>query len=404
MAHETEIKWCRLLTLHYVVRSLAMSLAGGFVGAYLLRLGFSLATAIAIYAVLYLTRFAIRFGAVPVIRRLRVRRSLLLGASLGGVQFVPLVFAERPIWLAIWVLTVCVGDCVYFPVYHAASAVCGGNGRRGRQMAERLFSGTAISILGPLVGGALLADAGPAAGFGVASLVFLSSVLPLVRMGDVDVGRLPNIAEAARVVDRVGLATVVADGWLSAGTSIAWSMILFTSLGSSFGAFGTANALAAIVGALVGLLCGERIDHGQSQRLLWLITMGLVAGVGLRAGVHWNVQLAPVANAVGAAMAGVYSPLLMSAVYDRAKRTGEAYHFHLCAEAGLDVGMIFGCLTVATLVWAGVEPPLAVMPAALGAIAVFGCLRIARMAAPRVPAAINLRAGLPRARLPHAAV
>jgi len=70
MAHDIETKRCKLLTLHYVVRSLAMSLASGFVGAYLLRLGFSLATAIAIYAVLYLTRFAIRFGAAAVIRGL----------------------------------------------------------------------------------------------------------------------------------------------------------------------------------------------------------------------------------------------------------------------------------------------------------------------------------------------
>jgi MFS transporter, DHA1 family, inner membrane transport protein len=400
MAHDIETKRCKLLTLHYVVRSLAMSLASGFVGAYLLRLGFSLATAIAIYAVLYLTRFAIRFGAAAVIRRLGVRRSLLVGASLGGLQFLPLVFAERPTWLAIWVLTVCVGDCVYFPVYHAASAVCGGNGRRGRQIAERLFSGTAISIIGPLAGGVLLADAGAAAGFGVASLVCLN---PLLWLGDIDVGWLPSLREAARLVDRVGILTLVADGWVSAGTSIAWSMILFTSLGSSFGAFGTANALAAVVGALVGLLCGQRIDHGQSQRLLRVVTAGLLAGIALRAGVYWDVQLAPVANAAGAAITGLYSLLLMSAVYDRAKHTGEAYHFHLCAEAGLDVGMIFGCMTVATLVWLGVEPPLAITPAALGVLLVFGCLRTGRRAGAGV-ALRHLKAGLLHARLSRAAV
>jgi hypothetical protein len=305
--------------------------------------------------------------------------------------------------LVIWVLTVCVGDCVYFPVYHAASAVCGGNGRRGRQMAKRLFSGTAVSVLGPLAGGVLLAGAGPAAGFGLASIVCLSSVLPLLRLGDVDVGWLPSILEAARRVDRVGIATLVADGWVSAGSSIAWSMILFASLGSSFGAFGTANALAAIVGALVGLLCGERIDHGQNQRLLWLVTAGLLLGVGLRAGVYWNSQLALVANAVGAAMAGMYSPILMSNVYDRAKLTGEAYHFHLCAEAGLDIGMLCGCLTVAALVWAGVEPPLTMLPAALGVLVVFGCLRSSRSAAPQA-ARVQIKPGLLHAGLSRAAV
>jgi hypothetical protein len=150
-------------------------------------------------------------------------------------------------------------------------------------------------------------------------------------------------------------------------------------------------------------LCGERIDHGQSQRLLWLVTIGLLAGVGLRAGAHWDVQLAPLANAIGAAVTGVYSPLLMSAVYDRAKQTGEAYHFHLCAEAGLDVGMIFGCLTVAILVWAGVEPPLAVLPAGLGVIVVFGCLRAGRPSGRKV-AQVHVKACLPHARLSRAMV
>jgi hypothetical protein len=378
MAGADENRRCNLLTLHYIVRSLAMSLAGGFVGAYLLRLGFSLPAALAIYAALYLARFVIRFAATPGVRRLGVRRSLLLGACLGGVQFLPLVHADRPVWLVAWVLTVCVGDCVYFPMYHAASAVCGGNGRRGRQMAGRLFSGTAISILGPLLGGVLLAGAGAAAGFGLAAVVCLASVLPLLALGEIDVGRLPTVSQAARLIDRVGIAAVVADGWTSAGNSIAWSMILFTSLNSSFRAFGLANALAAVVGALVGLLCGKRIDHGQSQPVLRLVTIGLLAGLALRAGVHWQVQLAPVANAVGAALAGVYSPLLMSIVYDRAKRTGEAYRFHLCTEAGLDIGMVLGCLTIATLVWAGLEPPLALLPAALGIMALFACLRTAR--------------------------
>jgi DHA1 family inner membrane transport protein len=376
MAHEN--RRFNLLTLHYIVRSLAMSLAGGFVGAFLLRLGFSLATAMAIYAGLYLARFVIRFAAAVVIRRLGIRRALLLGASLGGFQFLPLLHADRPIWLVAWVLTVCAGECVYFPVYHAASAVCGGNGKRGRQMAERLFSGTAIAIVGPLFGGALLAGAGAAAGFGLASIVCLSSVLPLLALDEIDVGRLPSISQAAQLVDRRGIAALVADGWTSASTSIAWSMILFTCLNSSFGAFGLANALAAVMGALVGLLCGERIDHGQSERVLRLVIAGLLVGVVLRAAASWEVQFAPVANAVGAAISGVNSPLLMSIVYDRAKRTGEAYHFHLCAEAGLDLGMIFGCLVVAALVWGGIDPPLTVLSAAIGIVALFWCLHTGR--------------------------
>ena len=364
----------RLLTAHYVIRSLAMSLAGGFVGAYLLRLGFSLAAAVAIYAGLYLARFVIRFATALIVRRIGVRRALLVGATLGALQFLPLIHADRPIWLIAWIITVCIGECIYFPVYHAASAVCGGDGQRGRQIASRLFGGTTVSVIGPLAGGALLADAGAIAGFGLASVICLASVLPLLRLGEVDVGPLPSIRQAARVVDRTGITVLVADGWMSASMSIAWSMILFASLDCSFGSLGAANCLAAVVGALVGLVCGRGIDQGKSEQILHFVVAGLLAGVALRASAAWIVAMAPVANAVGAAVGGIYATLLTSVVYDRAKQTGEAYQFYLCSEAGLDIGTVFGCLVTAGLIWAEVRPPLAVLPAAFGAVVVFWCL------------------------------
>jgi MFS transporter, DHA1 family, inner membrane transport protein len=387
-----DVRRFHLLTVHYAVRSLAMSLAGGFVGAYLLRLGFRLQAAVAVYAALYLSRFVIRFGAAAIVRCLGIRTSLLMGAALGGLQFLPLLNADRPLWLIAWVLTVCAGESIYFPVYRAASAVCGGDGRRGRQMAGRLLVGTAISIGGPIVGGALLSSAGPIAGFGLASVVCLGSVVPLLRLGDVDVGRLPSIGQAIRLVDRTGIAAVAADGWISAGTSIVWSMILFTSLSSSFGAFGLANSVAALAGAVVGLLCGERIDQGHNEQVLPLVAAGLVLAVGLRVAAAWLVGFAPVANAFGAAITGVYCPLLMSVVYDRAKRTGQAYHFHLCAEAGWDVGMMSGCLAIAALIWTGMRPPLTILPSLLGIASVFWCLRAGRSAAGRA-AMVHIKGG-----------
>jgi hypothetical protein len=241
-------------------------------------------------------------------------------------------------------------------------------------MASRLFGGTTISVIGPLAGGVLLSDAGAIAGFGLASVLCLASVLPLLRLGEIDVGRLPSIRQAARVADRTGIAVLVADGWMSASMSIAWSMFLFTSLDCSFSAFGAANCLAAVMGALVGLVCGRGIDQGQSEGILHLVVAGLLAGVALRASAAWIVAMAPVANAVGAAIGGVYATLLTSAVYDRAKRTGEAYQFHLCSEAGLDLGTVLGCLATAGLIWAGVRPPLAVLPATFGILVVFWCL------------------------------
>ncbi len=65
--------------------------------------------------------------------------------------------------------------------------------------------------------------------------------------------------------------------------------------------------------------------------------------------------------------------------------------------------MIFGCLTVAALVWVGVGPPIAVLPAAFGVVVVFGCLRTGRPASPGA-SLLHMKAGLFHARLSRAAI
>jgi len=65
----------------------------------------------------------------------------------------------------------------------------------------------------------------------------------------------------------------------------------------------------------------------------------------------------------------------MSVIYDRAKRSGSAYQFHLSAEAGWDAGAILGCLASAAVAWSGVVPvTLAVLPAAPGVLVIQRCV------------------------------
>src|SRR4051794_4328334 len=146
----------RLLTTHCILSSLAMSLAGGFVGAYLLRLGFSVAAAIAINGILLAIRCAMRAALLPAVRRLGTGRALLLGRALMALQFLPLIHADRPGWLIVWVLIVSTGECIYWPICHAAYAMSGSGGRRGWQIALRQIAATGVSVAGPMAGGQIL--------------------------------------------------------------------------------------------------------------------------------------------------------------------------------------------------------------------------------------------------------
>lgn len=364
----------RLLTLHCVLWSLAMSLASGFVGAYLLKLGFSLASTIALYAVLLTVRCGMRALMLPLIRRLGPGRAMLFGTAVSSLQFLPLIHAERPAWLCAWILVVSVGECIYWPICHAANAVTGSDDKRGSQIAFRQLASTVISVAGPITGGFVLTTVGPAAEFGVATLLCLLSTTPLLFLGKLELGPVPTVRRSLQVADRFGLFAFAADGWMSAGTGMAWPLILFSSLGSSYDTLGWAGGAAGMAGAFAGLGCGLAIDRGHRQRLSPLVTAGLLFALGLRVTAGWAPWAAFAANVLASAVGGAYYPTLMSIVYDRAKRSGSAYQFQLAAEAGWDAGAILGCCTIAAALFSGVPPTLAILPAAFGVLAVHRCV------------------------------
>ena len=268
MTSDREGRQFRLLTLHCVLWSLAMSLASGFVGAYLLHLEFGIATTITMYAALLGIRFGLRAIMLPIVRYLGMNKSLLLGTFVVAFQFAPLIRADEPLWLCVWILVVSAGECIYWPIFHAANAMCGGGGRRGRPIAFRQMATTAISVVGPVAGGTLLTRMGPGAEFRHRDL-FCACSRRCRCCGSVrsTSGASESMRQSVTGADPVGLCAFAADGWMCAGTGIAWSLLLFTTLGSSYDTLGWASSAAAMAGALAGLAVGAAIDRGHIKAI-----------------------------------------------------------------------------------------------------------------------------------------
>ena len=140
-----------------------------------------------------------------------------------------------------------------------------------------------------------------------------------------------------------------ADGWIVAGYVFAWQIALFLTLGESFTAFGGVLALAALVGAVAGLVLGKHIDAGRGLPAVWLTFGSLAAVTVLRAISTEMVAMAVIANALGALAVCLYMPTLMTSVYNQAKRSPCPLRFHVATEAGWDIGGASGCVAAATL-------------------------------------------------------
>ena len=372
------IQWnqMRLLTVHFALFQCGVSLAGGFIGAYFLKSGFSLTGALTVYAAYLAIRSVLRFASLEVVRRVGYKQTLMLGTMVIAFQFLPLMHADRRIWLGAWMLCIALGESLYWPVYHGTIAVTGDSERRGRQLGMRTMVSTLIGVAAPLTGAWLLVRVGPAADFGIAAVLMVMATLPILFLRRIPAGPVPSVRDAIRGADRLSLLAFVGDGWLSAGLFIAWPMILFQSLGMHYEAFGASTAAAGIVGAAAGYLCGRGIDRGHRERYLNGVCLMLLVGLVMRSTAAWSPLAANMANMTGAAVGALYTPVLMSAIYERAKRSGASFRFHFAAEAGWDLGAVSGCLTAATMAWlCRTAPSLAVLPAMAGIALVFACVR-----------------------------
>src|SRR6202043_2874106 len=172
--------------------------------------------------------------------------------------------------------------------------------------------------VGPLATGWALATAGPRIAFGATAVVVLLAALPIFATRNVGVaGAAPGAFRAALPV----IAMFAADGWIASGFVLVWQIALFLSLGESFTAYGGAMALAALAGAAAGLVLGRFIDAGHGGRAVWLAAGSLAVVTALRAPRVGDPVLAVMANAAGALVPALYTPTLMTAVYNQAKRS-----------------------------------------------------------------------------------
>src|SRR6185312_15317548 len=203
------------------------------------------------------------------------------------------------------------------------------------QTTAREAAATAIGILAPLVGAWSLVTAGPLVTFALAALVQAASALPLVGAPNV---WPPPTAPGAYKAAREAAAIFVADGWLGAGVNYVWQVALFVSVGSNIAAFGGAMALAALVGALLGMLLGRHVDMGHGRRAV-VIAYGaaavLVLAQALSYGSPW---LAVGANALLTVVGNLIIAAMWTATYNLAQASPCPLRFYCATEGAWDIG------------------------------------------------------------------
>jgi DHA1 family inner membrane transport protein len=355
------------INIHYGVQALASGAGGVFVVVYLLRAGVPLPGALLSMAGILAGRFLIRPIILPIAKRWGLKTTLVVGTLLIAIQFPVLALVHGVGWgLAALILSASVGDTFYWSSYHAYFAALGDEEHRGHQIGAREAIAAVIGIVAPLLGAWGLVTFGPSITFWAVGVAQALGVIPLIG--------LPNIPVAAQApgsfrAARLGMLMFAADGWFVAGYYFVWQVALFVAVHENFAAYGGAMALAALVGAVGGLLLGRRIDMGHGLRMSF-IAYGISASVVLlRAASIGSPWLAVAANAPGALVAALQSTAMMAPVYNMAKASPCPLRFHIATEGGWDIGCFSGCLLGAAIAASGRSLSYAMLLALIGSVA-----------------------------------
>lgn len=355
--------------IHYAIQAFAQAAGGIFILAYLLKAGVPVPVALLFSAGIVGLRFLLRPLTLPLAKRFGVKPLLIAGAVISGIDYPLLALVEGP-GPMLW--AVCafssIGYLLYWLCYHAYFAALGEADDRGGQIGVREAAVALVGIVAPLMGAWGLTTIGSTPTFWLVGIVQMLSVIPLIG--------LPNVPVKAEIegpagATRMALGLMVADGVFASAYHYVWLIALFVALGQSYVAFGAAWALAALVGAVSGMVLGRHIDMGHGRRATYIAYGAAVIVVAMRAGSLDLPWLAVAANAAGSFLVAIVSPVLMTPVYNMAKASPCVMRFHIATEGAWDIGCFLGCVCAAAMAWAGLSlgvPILLGLPAAAALI------------------------------------
>jgi MFS transporter, DHA1 family, inner membrane transport protein len=339
------------VNFHYSVQAVAMGAGGVFILSYLLHAGLSVPATLMSFAAILAGRFCLRPLILPLGKRWGLKPLVIAGALIVAAQYPMLAEVHgRNVWLYALIVATAVGDTLYWPSYHAYFAALGDAEHRGQQIAVREALSAVVGIVAPLVGSWALVTGGPRITFAAVAIVQAISALPLLGAPNVAV---KAVAKGVFSAAKAGFALFIMDGWMGACFYYVWQVALFISLDRSLTGYGGAMALAALVGAVAGLVMGRHIDGGGGRRaviLAYTATAGLSLLRALSVGSPW---LAVAANAPGPFVAALLLPAEMTAVYNLAKASPCPFRFHILTEGGWDIGAASGSLIAAALAFYG---------------------------------------------------
>jgi MFS family permease len=359
----------RRLYLHSGLQSFVEAGGGIFVAGFLVSQGFSFPAALASFALIVLSRLALRGLVLPLALRTGVRNVLLIGIVIraGSFALLPFVHEVGPL-LALFLAVSGLGSVLYWTAWHAFLPALTETARGGQQVSVQQATSALVGIAAPAVGGLLLAHGGPGLAFAMITVLQLASALPLLGAPN------PAIDPAATLepgVARYARRLYLGEGFHSGCAVVIWNLALFALLGEHFDQFGAAMAAAGLAAAAGSLLVGRLIDGGRPRHSLVIAYGAAALALAAKGTALGHPLLAVAATALGALVVPMTSTAMLAPLYAMARQGPCLLRFSMASEGGWDLGCASASLIAAALlaIGAGFQLPILLGLAAIAAMA-----------------------------------
>lgn len=361
----------RRVYLHAGMQSFVEAGGGIFVAGFLVSRGFSYPAALASFALILLSRFALRGLVLPLARAGGLRTTLLAGVVIraGSFALLPFVTGIGPL-LALFLAVSGLGSVLYWTAWHAFMPAVMDEARGGRQVSVQQATSALVGIVAPAAGGLLLAHGGGNAAFFANAALQLLAALPLLRAPNPQIA--PDVALAPQVA-RHARRLYFNEGFHSGCAVVVWNLALFASLGEHFDALGGAIAVAGVAAAAGSLLVGRLIDAGQPRHSLALAYGAAALALMVKGAAFAHPVLAIVATALGALVTPMTATAMLAPLYAMARQSPCVLRFSMATEGGWDLGCSAACLITAALLAGGTSFRMPIL-LGLGAIVMMAAM------------------------------
>ena len=268
----------RELYLSATMVNFAGAMVAIFEPIYLYKQGFSLNQVLYFYLVIYvLYLFVIPLGA-KFSRRFGYEKAILVSTPFLALYYISLfLIPVNQIFIVIAILAFTIQKSFYWPGYHADFARFGKEKERGREVSNILAITSAVWIIGPFLGGIIIATLGFKILFIVATVIILASNIPLLatpeKFKPSTFSYIDNFKRLFARENRRNLFGYIGFGEELIGMVI-WPIFIFTIV-SSFVSIGSLVALATLTTTIILLFVGRMVD-GETQQRRSILKIGAV--------------------------------------------------------------------------------------------------------------------------------